>query len=279
MIIGHEVVMEQKGNYQIKEIKNLGGGGFGQVDLIELYTMSGNLCKGKGDSSGCYARKILSVRKEFVGTFYSAEDWKRRFQREVRYQTNCKHKNIVQIFIHNLESDRPWFIMELAEDNLRKELKDGVLVADGSRIPLSSAQKINIVKMMLEGVKHIHSKGYVHRDLKPENILRYSGGIYKISDFGLIKNTNKTEESEMISNMQVALGTADYMSPESKKGFSNEKSDIYSLGVIIDEMNITGAKGIDDIIRISTHYKPAHRYNSISDMLAALETIQMRSES
>lgn len=270
--------MEQRGNYQIKVIDALGKGGFGRVELVELYTLTGKLCKGNGLHSGKYARKVLAVREEFIDKPYSASDWKRRFQREVEYQAGCKHANIVPIFIYNLDVEQPWFIMELAKDNLRNDLKYGILSADGKREHLSSHQKIEIVRMMLEGVKHIHDKGYIHRDLKPENILRYEGGLYKISDFGLIKNTDKASESEMISNIQVVMGTDGYMSPESKRGFSNEKSDIYSLGVIIDQMGISDVKGIDEIIKISTLYKAGHRYNSVSEMLEVLDAIQPRSE-
>lgn len=265
--------MEQHGNYLIKPIKDIGSGGFGRVELVELYTLSGNRCT----SNERYARKLLSVHEDLIDDIYSYNDWKRRFQREVIYQTRCNHENIVPIYLHDLYGDSPWFVMELAEGSLTDDLLEGVIQPDGSRRHLSSEQKIDIIRMVLNGVEHMHSKDYIHRDLKPDNILRYSDGCYKVSDFGLVKNADSSRESAMISNIMVVLGTEIYMSPESKLGLFTKHSDIYSLGVIIDQMNIIGIKGIDDLVRKSTHYKPTDRFSSVSEMLQTLETIHPRS--
>ncbi|MDC9598888.1 hypothetical protein [Xenorhabdus anantnagensis] len=112
--------MEIRANYKIKPIKALGRGGFGSVELIELYSFNGKLI-------GNYARKFLSVNEDFIGGIYSYDDWKRRFQREVRYQASCCHTNVVHIYIHHLGIEFPWFIMELAENNLRAELNENKL--------------------------------------------------------------------------------------------------------------------------------------------------------
>ncbi|MCC8376698.1 MULTISPECIES: serine/threonine protein kinase [Photorhabdus] len=253
--------MEIRGNYQIKPIKVLGGGNFGKVELVELYTLNGAL-------SGLYARKILSVNENFVGEIYSYDDWKKRFQREVRYQASCCHSNVVHIYIHHLNIDTPWFIMDLAQNHLRSDLRE-------DRLDLN--EKIEVAKMVLKGVQHIHERGYLHRDLKPENILRHADGTYKVSDFGLVKNADSQAESEMISNMAVNMGTDGYMSFEAKKGMYSVKSDIYALGIIIHEIGISQVNGIDDIIRKSTCLKPADRYDSVSEMLIDLDKVIERS--
>ncbi|MGV7962022.1 serine/threonine-protein kinase [Photorhabdus tasmaniensis] len=249
--------MEIRGNYQIKPIEALGHGGFGRVELVELYTLNGKLI-------GNYARKFLNVNEDFIGDIYSYDDWRRRFQREVRYQASCCHTNVVPIYIHHLGIEVPWFIMELAEDHLRKDLNENKLTKN---------EKIEVVRMILKGVQHIHERGYLHRDLKPENILRYADRTYRVSDFGLVKNAKSEDESEMISNMAANIGTEAYMSFEAKNGVFSVKSDIYALGVIIHEMEISEVHRIDDIIRRSTYMKPADRYDSVSEMLMDLEVI------
>lgn len=109
-------------------------------------------------------------------------DWIKRFEREVKYQAECSHDNVVHIYIHHLNAENPWFVMGLAQSDLRTELNSHILADD---------EKLNVLRMVFSGVKYIHEKGMLHRDLKPENILRYSDKCYKISDFGLIKNSTQ----------------------------------------------------------------------------------------
>lgn len=252
--------MESRGNYLVKPIEEIGSGTFGRVEKIELYNTDGHLC-------GEYARKVLAVKEELNGGIFSADDWKRRFEREVKYQADCRHFNVVPICIHHLNTEYPWFVMELAEKDLRKDLKANVLDDD---------EKLKVVQMMLNGVSFVHKRGYLHRDLKPENILKFPDGRYKISDFGLVKNSNPEEQSEVLTKMAVAMGTDGYMSPEAKKGIYNEKTDIYALGAIIDELNIIHIEGVDSLIRKATEYRPAGRYSSVSHMIDDVDTIIKR---
>ncbi|WP_034250524.1 protein kinase domain-containing protein, partial [Arsenophonus nasoniae] len=163
-----------------------------------------------------------------------------------------------------MEIDNPWFVMELSQTDLRKELSENTLDIN---------KKMEITKMILKGVNYVHQKGYLHRDLKPANILKFNNDVYKISDFGLIKNSNNESESEVLTKIQVALGTVDYMSPEAKKGEYSIQSDIYALGVIMEEMDISAIDGVDDIIRKSTNLRCKDRYQSVSEMLAALNNV------
>lgn len=112
--------MEEHGNYLIKPIQVIGCGAFGRVEQIELYNTNGHKC-------GIYARKVLSVRKELVGPIFDYDDWRRRFEREVKYQAACSHFNVVPIYIHHLNSGVPWFVMDLAITDLKKEIRSGVL--------------------------------------------------------------------------------------------------------------------------------------------------------
>ncbi|MGK3134855.1 serine/threonine-protein kinase [Pantoea trifolii] len=257
--------MEPRGNYLINPISELGRGAFGRVEKVEVFNTQGYF-------SGFYARKVLDVNPRLISELISLKDWKMRFEREVKYQAKCSHSHIVPVCIHHLNVEHPWFVMELAEKDLRKEI-----ISD----TLSDIEKLNVLRTVLLGVSYIHGKSLLHRDLKPENILKYPDGSYKISDFGLVKNTDPEAQSAFLSNvladLEIGMGTPDYMAPEAKKGNYTEKTDIYALGVIINEMNLSHINGIDEMVGKSAAYKPAARYNSVQMMIDALDPIIARS--
>lgn len=256
--------MDPRGNYLIKPIDELGQGTFGRVEKVEVYNTLGHF-------SGFYARKVLSVNPKLINHLFSLDDWKRRFEREVRYQAACTHDNVVPVCIHHLSIDNPWFVMELAECDLRKQMNEGVL---------TDRDKLEMLRMVLKGVEYIHTNGYLHRDLKPENILMYPDGCYKISDFGLVKTINSEAQSAFLSNIlqdrSIGIGTPEYMSPEAQRGTYTEKSDIYALGVIINELNLKDAPGIGAIVDRSTAYVPNARFESVTQMLSDLDSVIAR---
>ncbi|MCA6941343.1 serine/threonine protein kinase [Pectobacterium polaris] len=243
---------EAHGNYVVKPIKKIGRGGFGYVEKIELLNSDGAVC-------GIYARKVFSpqdpsYRDEFI----------RRFEREVLYQADCSHTNIVPIYIHHLTGDAPWFVMDLAESDLTTELTSGKLTVK---------EKINAIRMVLQGVAYLHDHNYWHRDLKPQNVLKFNNGTFKISDFGLVKNADKKAESEVITKVASIMGTERYMAPEVFAGIYSEKTDIFALGVLVEDMDLSAVPGIDDLITKSTARKPPKRHASVHEMLADLDYI------
>ncbi|VVT53960.1 hypothetical protein UYSO10_4973 [Kosakonia radicincitans] len=256
--------METRGNYQIKPIRELGRGAFGRVELVEVYNTLGHL-------SGKYARKVLSVNAALINELFSVEDWKQRFEREVNYQAKCSHDNIVPICIHHLKAENPWFVMNLAQSDLRTELDSNVLDDD---------EKLNVLSMVYRGVRYIHENGMLHRDLKPENILRFEEKCYKISDFGLIKKLDSEAQSnflsEVLQNKEIGIGTPKYMSDEAKKGVYTIKSDIYALGVITHEMNISHIDGINALVDKSAAFTPRSRYDSVAEMIEILDGVIAR---
>lgn len=250
--------MESRGNFQIKPIKGIGGGTFGRVEKIELYTMSGRL-------SGEYARKILSVNKDVVGSIFSPDDWRRRFEREVTYQARCQSSShVVPVLIHKLDTEYPWFVMPLAQSDLLSEIKSN---------SLDDGQKLNVIKMTLQGVEFVHRKGYLHRDLKPENILKFPDGFYKISDFGLVRQDDPAAASAVLTNIAVSMGTDGYKAPEVNSGVYSQKTDIYAIGAIINMLNLSHVDGIDVMIGKATAYRPSARYDSVGSMLVDLESV------
>ncbi|HHX8939240.1 TPA: serine/threonine protein kinase [Yersinia enterocolitica] len=250
--------MESRGNYQIKPILNIGSGTFGRVEKIELYNLNGHLC-------GEYARKILAVNEGIVGSIFSPDDWRRRFEREVTYQSRCQSSShVVPVLIHNLYSEHPWFVMPLAKTDLLKEIESN---------SLSDEQKLSAIKMTLHGVEFIHRRGYLHRDLKPENILKFPDGYYKISDFGLVRQDDPAAASAVLTNIAVSMGTEGYKAPEVNSGVYSTKTDIYAVGAIVNRLNLSHIDGIDAVIGKATAYRPNARYDSVGSMLVDLDLI------
>lgn len=252
---------ERHHSYIIKTKDRIGRGGFGYVESVEISNVHGTIC-------GDYAKKILSPK-----TGVNIEDFRRRFKREVDYQAKCVHSNIVPIYLHNLNVENPWFVMELAESDLNKDLKKGI----------DLAKRFDIALMLLSGVKYMHDElelstrtkpAYWHRDLKPSNILRFKNGVYKISDFGLVKNGSKDGASEVLTNVASAMGTKHYMAPEViTAGLYSAQSDIFALGVIIDELDLPEMKKLVDKC---TAWKPASRYNHVDEIIVEIEQSKHR---
>lgn len=249
--------MESRGNYRVRPVSEIGSGTFGRVELIELYNADDLLC-------GLFARKVLAVNNDIVGSIFSPDDWRRRFEREVTYQSRCQHSNVVPVLIHNLYAEHPWFVMPLAVTDLMKEIRANVLSDD---------DKLAAIRMMLLGIEFIHSRGYLHRDLKPENILKFGDGQYKVSDFGLVRHDDPNAASAVLTNIAVSMGTDGYKAPEVNSGLYSPKTDIYAAGAIVNILNLSHVDGIDALIGKATAYKPTARYDSVSEMLADLNTI------
>ena len=156
------------------------------------------------------------------------EDFTRRFIQEARQAARLAHPNIVNVFDQGQEGALTYIVMEyLPGITLRELLKDfGAL---------TSAQTLDIIKAVLQGLDAAHTAGIVHRDLKPENVLLADDGRIKIADFGLARaSTHNTATS------QALLGTIAYLSPELiSRGVADVRSDMYALGIMIFEM-LTG---------------------------------------
>ncbi len=240
--------MEERGNYLVESIQEIGSGGFGIVEKINLYNTNRDLC-------GIYARKIL--KQEEINP-----DLLVRFEREVRYQANCSHKNVVQIFICHLQATVPWFVMELGVCSLHDEIQDN---------SLSNEEKIEIVKMITEGVAFIHSKGFLHRDIKPLNILKFPDGTYKVSDFGLAKNISPDANTQLLTQIGHYPATPKYFDQGVFIHGYSKQSDIYSLGVLMEELEIDG---FDDIVNKCTHRQLKNRFLNANQIIAAIEEFQ-----
>ncbi|MFC7374310.1 MULTISPECIES: PASTA domain-containing protein [unclassified Brachybacterium] len=157
------------------------------------------------------------------------ENFRRRFGREARAAARLAHRNVVGVFDQGEDSDRIYLAMELIEgETLRARI--------GEVERLRVADALDVTAQVLEALVAAHDAGIVHRDIKPENILLDHEGVVKVADFGLARAVGSTNSSASAT----LLGTVAYISPEVvTRGHCDERSDLYSLGVVLFEM-LTG---------------------------------------
>lgn len=148
----------------------------------------------------------------------------RKFRTEAQAAAGLTHPNIVNVYDVGEDRGLNYIVMELVEGIT---LKDYIQ----KKGPLSPKEVIGIALQVCAGIDAAHSKHIVHRDIKPQNIIISKEGKVKITDFGIAKATS----SNTISTN--AMGSVHYTSPEQARGgFSDAKSDIYSLGITMYEM-------------------------------------------
>jgi len=152
-----------------------------------------------------------------------------RFQREVRVAANLDHPNIVTIYeVGQIEG-----VYFIAMQFLEGRTLGQILEAEGP-LPVSRVQAI--VEQIASALDYAHARGFVHRDIKPSNVIVADDGRATLTDFGLVK----AGEGTKLSTTGVVFGTPKYMSPEQARGEKvDERSDIYSLGIMLFEM-LTG---------------------------------------
>lgn len=159
------------------------------------------------------------------------ENFRRRFGREARAAARLAHHNVVGVFDQGEDEDRIYLAMELVEGvTLRSR------IADQGRLTVGDA--LDVTAQTLQALVAAHAAGIVHRDIKPENILIDREGTVKVADFGLARAIGTSNSSASAT----LLGTVAYISPEVvTRGQMDERSDLYSLGVVLFEM-LTGVQ-------------------------------------
>ncbi len=157
-----------------------------------------------------------------------------RFKNELILARRITHKNVCRMYDLNEEEGTPYITMEY----VRGEDLKSIIRMTGQ---LSAGRAISIAKQICEGLDEAHRLGVLHRDLKPRNIMVDKEGNVRIMDFGIARSL----KAEGLTGDGIMIGTPEYMSPEQAKGEeTDERSDIYSLGVIIFEM-LTGKLPFD----------------------------------
>lgn len=204
-------------NYSIK--KQIGIGGMSRVYLAYDPKLKRNL-----------AIKVLapsySVDKRVT----------KRFVKEARTAAQLQHSNIISIYDVGKYKDQYYIAMEYLRESLKDRIRKGVLKNNPGEV-------LKTVRKIAEALLYAHKKGFIHRDIKPDNIMFRDDGTLVLLDFGIVKAL-KSESN--LTRTGMSMGTPKYMSPEQMMAKKvDERSDIYSLGIVLYEL-LTGSAPYKD---------------------------------
>lgn len=153
-------------------------------------------------------------------------DFRRRFQTESRAVAMLSNPNIVAVYDVSKSSEIEYIVMELIEGITLKQYMN-------RKGQLSWKESLHFANQITKALSHAHSRGIIHRDIKPHNIMILKDGSVKVADFGIAR----LQSNQSTTLTQEALGSVHYISPEQAKGAHvDERSDIYSVGVVMYEM-------------------------------------------
>ena len=189
--------------------------------------------------------RLVAV-KVLKDEFTTDTDFIKRFNTEAQAAASLSHPNIVSIYDvgHEDENNLYYIVMELVQGKTLKEIinSEGIL---------SWKWAVNIAMQIASALELAHKNGIVHRDIKPHNIIITEDGIAKVTDFGIAKAVSNST----ITAFGTTIGSVHYFSPEQAKGgFTDAKSDLYSLGVVMYEM-LTGKVPFDADTPVSVALK------------------------
>lgn len=190
-------------------IEKIGGGGMAVVYKAKCKLLNRYV-----------AVKIL--KPEFIND----QELVHRFQIEAQSAASLSHPNIVSIYDVGCEGDIHYIVMEYVDGQTLKEKVDIEGILDWR-------EALKIAKEICSAIEHAHRNKIIHRDIKPHNILLTKNGVVKVTDFGIARATS----SGTMTMAGKTIGSVHYFSPEQARGgFVDEKSDLYSLGIVIYEM-------------------------------------------
>ena len=271
------------GRYEI--VEQIGGGGMALVYKAKCRLLDRFV-----------AIKIL--REEFVND----EEFVRKFRGESQAAARLSHPNIVNIYDVGFEEDGNNKIYYIVMEYIKgKTLKD--IIKEKGKLSIDLA--IDFSYQIAEALQHAHSNRIFHRDIKPHNIMITDDNRVKVTDFGIARAAT----SSTVTTTSNVLGSVHYFSPEQARGgYTDDKSDIYSLGIVMYEM-VTGVLpyqggspitvalkhvqedivpprdidgsipvGFEKIILKSVQKKQADRYSNIGDLIKDLKKIKSNKE-
>ncbi len=209
------------GRYEIRE--SIGSGG-----MAEVY------------KAYCTKLNRFVAVKILKNQFCQDEEFVNRFNLESQVAAGISHNNIVSVFDVGCENGVHYIVMELLEGITLKEY-----INIHGMLPWRQALDFSI--QICDAMDHAHKKGIVHRDIKPQNIMVCADNTLKVMDFGIARTENK----DVTTDSNTAIGTVHYISPEQARGgYVDERSDIYSMGVVMYEM-LTGRVPFDGETAVS----------------------------
>ena len=209
-------------------IEKIGNGGMATVYKAKCHVLNRYV-----------AVKIL--RDEFT----TDEEFIKRFEIEAQSAASITHPNIVSVYDVGTEGNLYYIVMELIQG---KTLKEIILEERGA---LPWKWSLNIAIQIASALEIAHKTNIVHRDIKPHNIIITEDGVAKVTDFGIAKAVSNST----ITAFGTTIGSVHYFSPEhARGGYTDSKSDLYSLGVVMYEM-LTGKVPFDADTPVSVALK------------------------
>ena len=211
--------------YEILE--KIGNGGMATVYKARCHVLNRNV-----------AVKVL--KEEFT----TDAEFVKRFNIEAQSAASLSHPNIVSIYDVGNEGDIYYIVMELVQGKTLKEI-----ITDEGILPWKWT--VNIAIQIASALEVAHRHNIVHRDIKPHNIIITEDGTAKVTDFGIAKAVSNST----ITSFGSTIGSVHYFSPEQARGgYTDAKSDLYSLGVVMYEM-LTGKVPFDADTPVSVALK------------------------
>ncbi len=209
-------------------IEKIGSGGMATVYKAKCHVLNRYV-----------AIKIL--RDEFT----TDEEFIKRFEVEAQSAASITHPNIVSVYDVGADGNLYYIVMELIKG---KTLKEIIVEEKG---PLPWKWSVNIAGQIASALETAHKNHIIHRDIKPHNIIITEDGVAKVTDFGIAKAVSNST----ITAFGTTIGSVHYFSPEhARGGYTDEKSDLYSLGVVMYEM-LTGKVPFDADTPVSVALK------------------------
>ena len=205
---------------------------------------------GNGGMATVYKATDL-VLKRYVAVkilrdeFTTDEEFIKRFETEAQSAARLTHPNIVSIFDVGVDNGIYYIVMELIQGKTLKE------IITEERGPLPWKWSVNVAIQIASALEMAHKNNIIHRDIKPHNIIITEDGIAKVTDFGIANAVSNST----ITAFGTTIGSVHYFSPEhARGGYTEAKSDLYSLGVVMYEM-VTGKVPFDADTPVSVALK------------------------
>lgn len=232
---------------------------------------------------------IKTLKEEYC----SDAEFVYRFQNEVKATAGLQHPNIVEIYDQGEEDGMPFIVMEFIEGIT---LKDYIVALQ----TVKWRDALSVTAQVLSAVSCAHGHKVIHRDIKPQNIMITDAGQIKLTDFGIARVVSSSTKQAKPDS----AGSVHYLSPEQARGgFVDERSDIYSIGIMLYEM-VTGVVpfdgeshvsialkhidghivpphtvdpeipyGVSDLIMMATNKNPVQRFQSAEEMYDRMQKV------
>jgi serine/threonine protein kinase len=216
----------------------------------------------------CHRLNRLVAVKVLKSDLAEDADFRRRFRDESQAVAMLSHPNIVSVYDVS-RGETEYIVMELIDGITLKQYME-------KRGQLNWREALHFITQIMKALSHAHSRGIIHRDIKPQNIMVLRDGSVKVADFGIACLANSAN-----TLTQEALGSVHYISPEQASGaFTDARSDIYSLGVMMFEM-LTGKLPFEADTLVSVAIKQIQSQPTLPrsinpDIPEGLEEIVMR---